>query len=903
MYLVKRFFLVASIVLVFFLPHTVSATTTPETFDEQRDVIFPTYDTQSVEFFSNTTNLQTEPALGFVETTVPLTPENTKDIWTTSYYSYDGVSATPGGGQDDEYLVAGGWGDSYYALMEFDIADLPDDVVSVRLDLYNASPRGRYAPGLYLDRITEFWDWRTQGTGRDRERLWWADRPSTTYIETLPAPAKDAAYSIDITELYRGWKSGLYPNYGLQIRPMNTWNVWAEFYSSDYVGSPELAPRLVITTEEDMSSECCASVLFLPGIQSSILSDGDNRLWPPTFGDVKTDLGKLALRDDGTPVTEDIVVEGIVEDFNVGPVSTAVYGDFVTHMDALVAGGIIGEWEPLGYDWRFSPEYILEHGIRTSATTTIDVIETLEQLAVDSKTGTVSIVAHSMGGLLGKVVIAKLIEQGKEDLVESFIMVGSPQRGTPKTIASLLHGYGMDISFGPFVYLNKAYPRALGQNLESAHNLLPSQSYFEEVADSLITFADGTLLTEDWRNQWGESVDSFNELFEFLSGRVLGLPVRSTPLFDDTQSPEVLREDLLSRADDLHSEYDNFVFPEHMRVVQVAGWGVPTLKGIRYTEDDDEIDYQPLFTEEGDGTVVYPSAVSGDGERYYFNLVEYNSLENIPDFQHRDLLGAVPVYELLKSILQNSDVEIDFITNTKPDVTNLTDRLLVSAHSPVTLGVYDAEGRFTGIKPNQDPSADVHFIANDIPQSEYIPFGEGQYILLPNEGTYTFKMNGTDTGTADVWIERISEDKITESTRYTDIVVTDMTEVAFTLEQSGENPTVVVDTDGDGVVDKVIRPDDEWVDPVEALSILRDVIGGLNVGKQLQKQLSKKVDILERKILFYLDSTPGHDNPTPINASLDDLSRTILRHRDEGALTEYDVVRILGILIEIENSL
>ena len=27
---------------------------------------------------------------------------------------------------------------------------------------------------LMLDRIDGFWDWRTQGTGRDHDRLWWA---------------------------------------------------------------------------------------------------------------------------------------------------------------------------------------------------------------------------------------------------------------------------------------------------------------------------------------------------------------------------------------------------------------------------------------------------------------------------------------------------------------------------------------------------------------------------------------------------------------------------------------------------------------------------------------------------------------------------------------------------------
>lgn len=91
--------------------------------------------------------------------------------------------------------------------------------------------------------VTVAWDW-----DRD-DRLWWADRPSTTQWSpsALPAPAVNAWYSIDITDLYNAWQDGTYANYGLQLRPTATNNRWNFFYSSDYIDDPTLRPKLVVT--------------------------------------------------------------------------------------------------------------------------------------------------------------------------------------------------------------------------------------------------------------------------------------------------------------------------------------------------------------------------------------------------------------------------------------------------------------------------------------------------------------------------------------------------------------------------------------------------------------------------------------------------------------------------------
>jgi hypothetical protein len=178
-------------------------------------------------------------------------PADSKDIWTTSVYSFAPGGGGPGGGENDYSLLVAGWGDWYYSLIQFDLTGVPGNATSAVLYLYCYHLQGSTTP-MYLDRIRQAWDWRTSGTGQDRERLWWADRPAATQWlpNTIPAPVPGQWYAVDITGLYNAWQSGLYPNYGLQLRPQLNSNNYDAFYSADYTGDPTLRPKLVITAPE-----------------------------------------------------------------------------------------------------------------------------------------------------------------------------------------------------------------------------------------------------------------------------------------------------------------------------------------------------------------------------------------------------------------------------------------------------------------------------------------------------------------------------------------------------------------------------------------------------------------------------------------------------------------------------
>jgi len=676
------------------------------------------------------------------------------------------------------------------------------------------------------------------------------------------------------------------PNYYYQLRINdNGWPVSA--YGSQTLRELYWILR-GIKDEPTCTENCYSNVLFLPGLKGSVLKFGSDTLWPP--GILSADIPKLALATDGTSVNN-VTVEGIVETFYNVP----IYSSFSSFMNSLVSDGTINEWEPLPYDWRYSPEQVVENGIKT-ANGSVDVIEKIEQLAANSKSGKVAIVAHSMGGLVGKSIIKKLEEQGKADLIDSFVMIGVPQLGTPQAITSLLHGDGEAIPnkiFLPTVVAHPANVRAIAQNFQSAYDLLPSPRYFEEVVDPPIIFDSSASFTSTWRAYWGQTLDSLPEFKEFLTG--LGV-TRTNPAVQQLHIPEILRADLVENAVDFHAEYDNYQFPESIRVVQVAGWGVPTIKAVEYTVKHNLQTYEPVFTREGDSTVVYPSALASRINKLFFNIFDYNERPGIVDASHKDLLSADPISSLTLSVVTNTPIETEFISSTKPSIADLDDQLLISTHSPVVLGVYDSLGNFTGIDPNQNLSSEVLTITENIPGSTFQSFGESQYIFLPKEGSYTFVFKGVGTGPTTVEIENFSNDTATPIAVYSDIPITPSTKATFVINSATPTSTEIeVDSNGDNQVDDIVVADGAELTLEKLLTLLKTKIQNLDSKVKLKKELLAKVKKIEQKIV--------KQKQKKASKALMSLGKKILKKVTKSKISDAEAQEILKILEEIEHKL
>ncbi len=247
-----------------------------------------------------------------------------------------------------------------------------------------------------------------------------------------------------------------------------------------------------------------SNVLFLPGIEGSRLYEGtgcgktaEEKLWEPVAdslvqilrgaGDDK--VRDLFLDQTGSSVCSDIYVkENDIIDSVRG---NAIYASLVSEMNGLKSGGTISNWKPVAYDWRLSLDDLLTKGIElnsriyyatTTATSTPYIEQTLRGLAGGSKTGKVSIVAHSNGGLVTKALLNKLGSEAAS-LVDKIILVGAPQSGAPEALGVALVGHNAGIYKFGFPIVSNAVVRAFAQNSPMAYHLLPSQNYFDSVMD------------------------------------------------------------------------------------------------------------------------------------------------------------------------------------------------------------------------------------------------------------------------------------------------------------------------------------------------------------------------------------------------------------------------------------
>lgn len=653
--------------------------------------------------------------------------------------------------------------------------------------------------------------------------------------------------------------------------------------------------------EANNQPECCSSIVFIPGIKGSVLERTNlfgqrDVLWPPSLNptNFSDDMAELALDSDGKSLN-DVRVGGLMETFY----GVSIYDGFADFADGLVADGTIGEWQTFPYDWRLAVADTIEEGVKNVDGTVTNWVTEIERLAGQSKSGKVALVTHSMGGLMGKALIKKLEAVGKADLVESFTMVGTPQTGTPQAIASMLHGddEGIPGGFVATIGLDFIVPasgaRSLSLNMPSAYNLLPSSAYFADVSEPVALFSDASFTT-DWRGCWGDSLDNYTELSQFLTAECAS---RSVPNPNQLRLPAILNSSLLNQSINEHTELDGYQFPESIRVIQVAGWGLPTARSVEYRTRHLFQNYDVRFSVEGDKTVLYPSAVSSTAETVYFDLQKYNLSTNTV-FQHRNILNANPVQDLLVQILQDTGLNSSiFIDSNKPVPEDATERLKLSTHSPVILGAYDQYENFTGINPSQDLTSAIPVISEEIPGSTFVVFGDSQHIFLPEGGKYRFVYRGIGNGSTTVEIGVMKGNAVTPVASFTDIPTSPSSIATIEVENLEEPVVVALDNNGDGVVDQEVLSDDAQAMPVisldELLSNLKINIGTLNVSEKLKRKLLKRVENLEKK----LDKKRRHNQ-----LRIDHLESRLDSLVKRGKLVEGDMAEVKTLLTELENN-
>jgi len=582
-----------------------------------------------------------------------------------------------------------------------------------------------------------------------------------------------------------------------------------------------------------------SNVLFLPGFQGSRLyrpgALGEDELWVPT---TNQDAEQLMLDDSGQPLDPNIYTRDIIDHTKF---FFPIYEGFIEFMDNdMVGAGVINEWRAFSYDWRLAASDIAALP---------GLSQTVDELAASSASGKVTIVAHSNGGLIAKLL---LNDPGVAAQVDKLIMVATPQLGTPETLTALLHGDGQNLLGGFLV--RKSTARELGENMPGAYGLLPSEIYFNTVADPVIKFTDEVKNNYDFRSLYGEAIDSFDELYSFLAG---DNGVRVEPAEDDTDAPNVLNGLLLNQARDLHdNSLDNWTPPEGVEVIQIAGWGLDTVYAIEY----DDCDFCPLGqdlsnldrdiekTIDGDGTVVITSALTENFKKYFLNILEFNK-DNFINRDHKNILEIGPIQDFLARVL-TSDLSVlpSYISETEPPVVPGDTRYRLRVKSPVAVHVYDSDDHHVGLIDNPNSDSNLKIYEEEIPNSSYFELGEKKYISLDGNDTYAIKLYGEGAGTFSFEIDEVEGDEVIETVAYSNIPVTPQLSGGLVLDpESLSQPELSLDLNGDGENDAVV-PANGSLSPEASLELLRQAVSDTEAHRVVKAAMLLRVGLVERFI-------------------------------------------------------
>ncbi|MEK7596718.1 MAG: right-handed parallel beta-helix repeat-containing protein [Patescibacteria group bacterium] len=578
-------------------------------------------------------------------------------------------------------------------------------------------------------------------------------------------------------------------------------------------------------------TSCCSSVLFLPGMEASRLyvsedrkgGGRETRLWEPSsFASART--SELFMNDAGESIRSDIYTRDVIDEALVSVAGPNIYKSFIVMMDGLKKDGTITDWESIAYDWRLPLARILSSGGQAGknisylkATSSPYIIQELENLAKNSKTGRVTLIAHSNGGLLAKSLMMRLSEMKLENLVDRIIFVAVPQTGTPQAVGALLHGFGQSI---PFI-LSAKTAMEFGLNMPGAYNLLPSASYFDFVSDPVIKLRES-----------GTNIASSTLLRDFLAEKKL--------------NPLLLKD---SKA--AHESLDRWLSPANIELIQIAGWGLDTVSGIEYyrgiKRGKPVTRYKPVMVVDGDNTVVVPSALAmatstPNIRRYWLDLGAHNKASFLGR-KHGNILEVESLRNFLKNIIKKENQTLPlYISTTTPISTAPDKRLRFTLHSPsLRLNLYDGEGNHTGI------STTTGYVEEKIPSAYYQEFGQVKYISVPvslSAGRYDSKpslrltitmsksgesrifssetIDAPDSFTLE--IDEVVGNKISTTTSFTDIPSEEkMLAVLDIYESISGLPPLKVDGNGDGVVDFEVKPGEIFV-AAEAVSENQEII-------------------------------------------------------------------------------
>jgi len=667
-------------------------------------------------------------------------------------------------------------------------------------------------------------------------------------LQVFPAGTSDISKRINIPTLAGGATDSIYTLAVMERDPkyldggLDQQIEW--FASGGVEGIPPLK-YATLSFEFREFAECCSNIAFIPGIKASELWEGDDKVWLPTL--FSNDVASLQMDEVGESIKSVTTGSVIGKAYNY----LEIYQDFLSFLSGLSAEKGI-EASNLPYDWRYDVFDVVSNDQAIKDGGVLNFSQKIHSLAESSDTGKVTIIAHSNGGLVAKALTNELGSDAT-NLIDKIIFVGTPQLGTPSAIGALLHGQNqaLPVAAAPFS-LTMATARELMNNMPGAYGLLPLSSYFDRGPSPVIEFDDSEL-TGLFRNAYGQTIDSSSELLSFLLGSGDG---RSNPEREDIRTPSILNNLLLTDALSQRENLESWDPPEGIDVYEVVGEGLQTVSGQRYYErcvprflggEECFLDTMPLFTNEGDSTVVSLSGgVINGAERYFANLYAYNEGNNT-NWKHANMVANHSIQQLIENIITNAD-DVPLYIRSSEQPLNTNRSLRISVHSPASIEIKDQNGRTTGLIDNPDSSANFPVVLEEIPNSFYLEFGEGKYAGVPVGGEREIILTGTGDGFFTLEVVEIYDGDVVGEKIFSNVPVIESLKASLKIQDIESVGDLEIDEDGDGTVDTLLKPDGYEPTLSELIDTLDSEIEGLGTFKGIKRVLLNRAKQIRKAI-------------------------------------------------------
>ncbi len=507
-------------------------------------------------------------------------------------------------------------------------------------------------------------------------------------------------------------------------------------------------------------------VILIPGIMGSELNKnyGDfGNIWANII-DILTPgpdsfLNDLSLNLDGSENSSfPMTVGDIIRHTMVGFIDNHVFDGMIS---TLELGGYMEGTDlfVFPYDWR-----------KDNSESALLLKNKIEQVLAQTGKTKVDIIAHSMGGLVAK----KYIADNGANSIDQLIFLGTPHLGAPKAFKALMYGDDMGGNlFGKIHFLNPNRVKIISQNMPATYQLLPSRKYVDTNGNKYVTDLVTQYLSGSGNNNYLLNYDDTNT-FMINQGR---------------------NSSMIPLADNFHGSIDSLDL-SGVNTYNFAGCGRETIGKITATKEKSTTsngvsikdDYKLSYTN-GDDTVPLLSSVVNYGEKYY-----------VKGFSHGSLPSGTGVPDTVLAILSGDSIPTFSNISTSINPCFVSGKV-VSAHSPVSLDIYDSQNYHTGF----DINGDIEYGIDGVSYDEI----EGvKYAFLPEGADYRVVTRATDTGAYDFYVEEIASDDTKTAEYYWNEVPLDTlnANAEIDITSGSQNYEIKIDEDGDSVFEKTLMP-------------------------------------------------------------------------------------------------